>query len=64
LQILEQVDDLGLYGDVERRDRFVENDEIRLERQGAGDTDPLTLAAGELVWVAIVVFALETDGVE
>ena len=35
--------------DIERRDRLVEHQHLRVQRQGAGDSDPLALAAGELV---------------
>ena len=52
LQFEEQVDDLGLHGDVERRDRFVGDDHGGLDRERAGDTDALALAAGEGVRVA------------
>ena len=45
LQILEQVDDLRLDRHVERRDRLVADDQLRLDREGAGDADPLTLPA-------------------
>ena len=43
-QILEQVDDLGLDGDIEGGDRFIGDDDLRLYRQGPGDTDPLALS--------------------
>ena len=49
LEVLEQVDDLRLDGDVERGDRLVADDELRVQRQGSGDADALALAAGELV---------------
>jgi hypothetical protein len=49
LEVAEQVDDLGSDGDIEGADRFVEGEEGRLEGEGAGDVDALTLAAGELV---------------
>ena len=49
LEVVEQVDDLRLDRDVERGDRLVEQDQPRLERERAGDADPLALAAGELV---------------
>ena len=45
LKILEQVDDLGLDGEIEGRDRFVGDYQARLYSQGAGDADALTLAA-------------------
>ena len=53
LQVFEQVDDLGLDRDVERRDRLVGDDEIGVGRERAGDADALPLAAGELVRVAV-----------
>ena len=46
-----KVDHLGLDRDVERRDRLVAHDQSRVERQRAGGTDPLALAAGGLVRV-------------
>ena len=45
LELLEEVDDLRLDRDVEGRDRLVAHDELRLDRERAGDPDPLTLAA-------------------
>ena len=53
LQVLQQVDDLRLDRDVQRRDRLVADDEVRVQRERAGDADPLALAAGELVRVAV-----------
>ena len=53
LQVLQQVDHLRLDRDVEGRDRLVADDELGVERQGPGDPDPLALAAGELVRIAI-----------
>ena len=53
LQVLEQVDDAGLDRDVERRHRLVEHEQLRVERERAGDADALALAAGELVRVAV-----------
>ena len=64
LQVVEQVDDLGLDRDVESRDRLVEDDQLRLEREGAGDADPLALTARELVREAVDVLRREPDGVE
>ena len=49
LEIAQQIQHLGLDGDVERRDRLVGDDEARVERQGAGDAEALALPAGELV---------------
>ena len=51
LQLLEQVEHLRLHRDVERGDRLVGHDQLRVDRQRPGDADPLPLAAGELVGV-------------
>ncbi len=55
LQVLEQVDDLRLHGDVERRDRLIAHDQLRIDRECTRDPDALALAAGELVREAVVV---------
>ena len=47
LQIEQQVDDLRLHGDVERRHRLVGHHQRRIERQRARDADALALAAAE-----------------
>jgi hypothetical protein len=49
LQIFQQVDHLRLDGDVQRRNRFVADDEGGVRGQGAGDADALPLPAGKLV---------------
>ena len=49
LQVAQQVEDLRADRDVERRDRLVEHDELRRQRQRPGDGDALALAARELV---------------
>ena len=45
LQVLQEVDDLGLDGDVEGGDWLVGDDEGGVEGEGARDADALTLAA-------------------
>ncbi len=55
LEVVEQVDDLSADRDVEGGDRLVGDDQLRVQRQRPGDPDPLPLAAGELVRVAVVV---------
>src|SRR4029434_10716025 len=52
VQAEQQVDDLGLDGDVECRDRLVAHHQFGAQDHGAGDADPLALAAGEFVRVA------------
>ena len=49
LNILQQVDDLGLNGHVERRNRFVGDDEFWIHGQSTGDPNALPLSAAELV---------------
>ena len=61
LEVLEQVDDLGLDRDVERRDRLVADDQLRAQGDRPGDADALALAAGELVRVAVVVLGVQPD---
>ena len=53
LELVQQVDHAGLDGDVERRHRLVEHEQLGLQRQRPGDADPLPLAAGELLRVAV-----------
>ena len=51
LQLLQQLQDLRLDGDVERRGRLVGDQEVRLVGQRHGDHHPLALAAGKLVGI-------------
>ena len=53
LQVPHQVEDLGLDRNVERRDRLVGDDELRVERERAREADPLALPAGELVRIEL-----------
>ena len=64
LEVLEEVDDLGLDGYVEGGDRLVADDQGRLHRQRPGDADPLALAPRELVRVAAGVLGQEPDAAE
>ena len=59
LQIGQEIDDLGLDRDVEGRDRLVGDDQLRLQRQGAGDADALALAAGELMGEAVQMIGMQ-----
>ncbi len=49
LQLLQQVDDLCLDGDVQGGDGLVADEQVRLEGEGSRDADPLALSTGELV---------------
>ena len=51
--ILQQIDDLPLDLNVERRYRLVADDEGRLHRQRTRDTDALALAAGKLMRITL-----------
>ena len=64
LQLLQQVEDLRLHRDVERRGRLVADDQPRLDRQRARDGDALALAAGELVRIARQRVAPQADLLE
>ena len=48
LQVGEQVEDLRLDRDVERRDRLVADDQLGMQRERARDADALALTAGEV----------------
>ena len=63
-QVGQQVQDLRLHGDIERADRLIEDQELRLDRQGSGDADALALAAAELVRVAVDDVRRETHELE
>src|SRR6516165_317667 len=49
LQILQQVHDLRLDGNIERRDRLVAHDEVGFSRERARNGDALALSAGEFM---------------
>ena len=64
LEVLQQVDHLRLDRHVERRDRLVADDDLRAQRERAGDPDALALAAGELVRVPVHGVGVEPDPFE
>ena len=53
LQVSKQVDDLRLDGNVQGRNRLVADDQLRVARQRAGNTQALTLAAGHFMRVTV-----------
>ena len=61
LELFKHIDDLGLDGHVQRGDGLVADNEVRVDRQGAGDADALALAAGKFVGVAGGVLAVQAD---
>ena len=64
LQILEQVDDLRLNRHVQGRDRFIAHDQLRVQRQGARNADPLALAPGKFMRVPRVMIRPQAHAVE
>ena len=52
LEVLQQVQHLGLHRDVERGHRLVADEELGLEGEGARNADALALSAGEAVRIA------------
>ena len=52
LEVEQQIEDLGLDRDVERRDGLIADDQLGLERDRPGDADALALAAGEFMRIA------------
>src|SRR5258705_9183232 len=49
LQLFQEVHDLCLDGNIERGDRFVGNDKVRIDRKCARNANALPLSAGELM---------------
>ena len=64
LIILEQIDDLGLNGNIERRDGLIADHQIRLKHQCPRNPDTLSLPAGELVRVAACMLSGQPDTVQ
>ena len=60
LQILQQVDDLGLYGHIQGGNGLVAHHHLGVKDEGAGQADALALSAAELVGIAIEVLRAQT----
>ncbi len=61
LEVHQKVDDLGLDRDIECTDRFVADDKLRFDGEGAGNADTLALATAKFVGEAAGVGRVETD---
>ena len=53
LKPFQQRQDLRLNGSVQRRRRFIQNNQLRLQDQRAGNGDTLALPAGEFSRIAV-----------
>src|SRR5690606_17601667 len=58
---IEQIEDLTLDRDIERRERFVGDDQRGSAHQGSGDRYSLALSARELVGIAARAFRVQAD---
>ena len=64
LQIIQQIENLRLDRDIQRRDRLIADDEIGIERQSAGDADALPLAAGKFVRISAGIRGIKPDALQ
>ena len=53
LQIRKQIDDLSLNRHIQRRDRLVRDQHLRIHNKSTGDADPLALPARECGWTPV-----------
>ena len=63
LQIHQEIDDLGLYRNIQCRHRFIADDKIRLQSYGTCNADALPLSAGKLMGISVFMLWLEAAGV-
>ena len=61
LQILHQVQDLSLNGNVQSGNGLITDDDLGVQSQGPGDHDTLTLTAGELVGILVHILGVQSD---
>ena len=62
LQALQQVENLGLHRYIQRADRLVGHDELRLADQGASNGDALALTARKFMGIQIQVARPQAHG--
>ena len=58
LQFFQNIDYLCLDGHIKCRNRLVTYNELRIGCQRPGNSDPLTLSAGKLMWITVQVISL------
>ena len=61
LQMAEQIDNLRLNGDIQRGDRLIRNEQLRLHGQSARNGDALALPAGKLTGVFVQIARVQTN---
>ena len=61
LEVHQKVDDLGLDRDIEGTDRFVADDKLRFDGEGASNADALALASAKFVGEAASVGRVKAD---
>ena len=61
LKINQQVDNLGLDGNIQSGNRFIPDDHLGIEGQRPGNSNALPLAAGKFVGIAPALFGSQTD---
>ena len=61
LNILHQVDYLCLNGNVQCRNTFIRNDQVRVHDQRTGNADTLTLSAGKLIRITVIMLFCQTN---
>ena len=64
LELLQQVQNLGLNGHIQSGNRLVADNQLGLKRKCTGNADTLTLAAGKLMRIAVNVLGVQSDNVE
>ena len=61
LQLIKQVDDTRLNRNVQCRDRFIQDQQLRFEGEGACNANTLALPPGEVTRIAVKVRPLQAD---
>ena len=61
LQLTEEIDDLGLHGNVQGGCRFIGQDQLWLQAETAGDVHPLPLSAGQFIGQAVGKAVFQAD---
>lgn len=63
-QLIEKLQDLCLYGNIQRRYRFIQDNEGRIQGNCPCNAGSLLHAAGKAVWICIVMFRLKVHFIE